>query len=552
MSDPDHHPPSSSSPSSSSSLPNPLSSPTSFYPFTPTLKEQNKDINTTTTTTTTTTTIHHASAHNSPSSILVIGSGVFGLSTALSLARNPHFTNTKITIIDRSSPSPGTQQTLFPSRDASSIDTSRIIRADYADPAYAALASDAQEIWRRADGPGGDGRYQETGLMLVGDAAASAPLPKQPTSTAEKVEGGKKSGLDYTRLSWENVKALVAAGNRDSDKGKIQELPSPEAIREVYATGGGSGTWGYINRLSGWADAEACMDWLYREVQATNRVKFISGTVSSLLYSLYNKRTPEVRGVKLANTGEEITADLTVLATGAWTSSLINLTGRAVSTGQVLAYMDITDEEQAKLRNVPTLLNLSTGYFIITPSNNTLKVARHAYGYLNPSVSPNSNGSNNTLISMPVTHITDPSLEIPESDKVGLREALREMIPWPSLRDRAFKSTRLCWYTDTPDGDFIIDYHPDYKGLFLATGGSGHGFKFLPVIGDKITDCIVGQCPGAFKGKWSFRKEGLPAATSWDKVVTEDGSRGGLPGLTLREEMDKLQGKSGSRETSRL
>ncbi|ROV95951.1 hypothetical protein VMCG_07987 [Cytospora schulzeri] len=473
--------------------------------------------------------------------ILIIGSGVFGLSTALSLARHPHFTKTQITIIDRSSFDHKQQQPVFPSRDASSIDTSRIIRADYADPAYAALAADAQEIWRRPDGPGGDGRYQETGLLLVGDAVtppspSPSPLPSKPTSTAEeKVQGGKKSGMDYTRSSWENVKALALAaeegsGGHAGQPTKIQELPTPQAIREAYGTGGGSGTWGYINRLSGWADAEACMDWLYREVRATGRVKFISGTVSSLLCSLYNKRTPEVRGVRLAGGGgggtgaeDEVRADLTILATGAWTSSLINLTGRAVSTGQVLAYMDITDEEQEKLRGVPTLLNLSTGYFIITPSNNTLKVARHAYGYLNPSVSSPDNGS--ALISAPVTHVTDPSLEIPESDQVGLRDALREMIPWSGLHDRPFRSTRLCWYTDTPDGDFIIDYHPDYKGLFLATGGSGHGFKFLPVIGDKITDCIVGQCPEAFKEKWSFRKDGLPAATSWDKVVTEDGSR---------------------------
>ncbi|KAK7742367.1 hypothetical protein SLS53_004512 [Cytospora paraplurivora] len=542
MSDP--NPPSSPPHSSTtSSVPN-SSSPSTFYPFTTTTptKGQQKD--------------------NVPSSILIVGSGVFGLSTALSLTRHPRFTNTQITIVDRSS-SPSTtsssgreqqqQQQVFPSRDASSIDTSRIIRADYADPAYAALAAQAQEIWRLPDGPGGDGRYQETGLMIVADAGSSSSSSESTPASSVAVQAAptttkKKSGLDYARSSWENVKSLASAADQPSTlRDKIEELPSAEAIRAAYGTGGGTGTWGYINRLSGWADAEACMDWLYRTVQATGRVSFVSGTAASLVVSLYNRRTPEVRGVRLT-TGEELAADLTVLAAGAWTSSLVDLTGRAVSTGQVLAYMDITDEEQARLRGVPTLLNLSTGYFIITPAGNTLKVARHAYGYLNPSVSPNGNKP----ISAPVTHLTDPSLSIPESDQVGLRQALREMIPWSDLHDRPFKSTRLCWYTDTPDGDFIIDYHSDYKGLFIATGGSGHGFKFLPVIGDKITDCIVGQCPEAFKGKWSFRKEGLPAATSWDKVVTEDGSRGGDPGLLLQEEMAKSRGRIGSRTISRL
>lgn len=64
------------------------------------------------------------------------------------------------------------------------------------------------------------------------------------------------------------------------------------------------------------------------------------------------------------------------------------------------------------------------------------------------------------------------------------RQALSEIIP--SLATRPFNKTRLCWYTDTPTGDFIITYHPSHPNLFLATGGSGHGYKFLPVIGDEV------------------------------------------------------------------
>jgi hypothetical protein len=55
-----------------------------------------------------------------PSSILIIGSGVFGLSTALALAKRPPYSSAKITVLDRSQ---------FPSLDGSSIDTSRIVRA---------------------------------------------------------------------------------------------------------------------------------------------------------------------------------------------------------------------------------------------------------------------------------------------------------------------------------------------------------------------------------------------------------------------------------------
>lgn len=452
------------------------------------------------------------------------------------MTARPEFASTTITVLDRS-PTPG----VFPSRDASSIDTSRIIRPDYADPAYAALAAEAQEIWRQSTSSpendlGAEGRYSEKGLMVVAD------LDKSQDGQGDK----KKNGLGYVRSSWANVKAL--ASSDPSLSAKIEELPNLEAIRAAYGTGGSTGSWGYINRMSGWADAEACMDWLYRKVVATKRVQFVNGTADSLLRS--SSDNSHITGVRLSSpspTGQDkLLADLTILATGAWTPSLIPLSGRAVATGQVLAYMDITPAEQAKLANVPTLLNMSTGYFIITPAQGTLKIARHAYGYLNPTTSPQG-----TPISSPVTHLTHPNMSVvPHAEQVAMREALRDMIPWPELHDRPFKSTRLCWYTDTPDGDFIIDYHPDLKGLFVASGGSGHGFKFLPVIGEKITDCILGKCPDAFKGKWDFRKHG-EKKLAWDKVVTEDGSRGGVPGLLLRGEIGSSPRTEG-RKISRL
>lgn len=469
-----------------------------------------------------------------PSSILIVGAGVFGLATALALTTRPEFAHTPITVVDRS-PTPG----VFPARDASSIDTSRIIRADYADPAYAALAAEAQEAWRRQDHPddlGAEGRYSETGLMLVGDD------DDDDAGSSEATHGGrrqgpatKKTGLDYVRASYANVQALHPGSP------KITALPSAAAIRTAYGTGGASGSWGYLNGLSGWADAEASMAWLYRRAVATDRITFVNGTVTSLLHAAPNGR---VTGVQLSDGTTTLHADLTVLATGAWTPSLIDLSGRAIATGQVVAYLPLTPAEQAKLAHVPTLLNLSTGYFIITPAGNTLKVARHAYGFLNPvSSSPAAATRGSSTVSVPATHLTHPAAPtlVPQAEQAAMRDALRQMVPWPELAERPFSSTRLCWYTDTPDGDFIIDYHPEHQGLFVATGASGHGFKFLPVIGERIVDCILGRCSEAFRGKWDFRKRSGNESKEWDEVVTEDGSRGGVPGLILGEELKRAK-----------
>lgn len=57
-----------------------------------------------------------------PSSILIIGSGVFGLSTAVALTKRPVFASTKITVLDRSP--------TIPAPDASSTDSSRIVRTE--------------------------------------------------------------------------------------------------------------------------------------------------------------------------------------------------------------------------------------------------------------------------------------------------------------------------------------------------------------------------------------------------------------------------------------
>jgi sarcosine oxidase/L-pipecolate oxidase len=60
---------------------------------------------------------------------------------------------------------------------------------------------------------------------------------------------------------------------------------------------------------------------------------------------------------------------------------------------------------------------------------------------------------------------------LPEDADEDLRKGLRQF--FPKFADRPWMNRRLCWYTDTPKGDFIIDNHPTLGGLFVATGGAG-------------------------------------------------------------------------------
>lgn len=76
----------------------------------------------------------------------------------------------------------------------------------------------------------------------------------------------------------------------------------------------------------------------------------------------------------------------------------------------------------------------------------------------------------------------------------------------PELLDCAV-SSRLCWYTDSYDNHFVIDFVPDKKGLMVATGGSGHGFKFLPNLGEHVVDRIEGR-ENDFLHYWKWRSRG--------------------------------------------
>src|SRR5262249_56201806 len=77
----------------------------------------------------------------------------------------------------------------------------------------------------------------------------------------------------------------------------------------------------------------------------------------------------------------------------------------------------------------------------------------------------------------------------PPAAEANARAFLREHLP--SLADAPLVESRLCLYDDTPDSRFLIDEHPRRPGLWLAAGGSGHAFKFAPVLGELVADALL-------------------------------------------------------------
>lgn len=62
---------------------------------------------------------------------------------------------------------------------------------------------------------------------------------------------------------------------------------------------------------------------------------------------------------------------------------------------------------------------------------------------------------------------------------------------FPELADAPLRAGWVCQYENSPDGHLIIDRHPDAANLWIAGGGSGHGFKLSPVVGEMLARRIL-------------------------------------------------------------
>jgi glycine/D-amino acid oxidase-like deaminating enzyme len=64
---------------------------------------------------------------------------------------------------------------------------------------------------------------------------------------------------------------------------------------------------------------------------------------------------------------------------------------------------------------------------------------------------------------------------------------------FPALANAPLVESRVCQYENTSNGDFLIDRHPDFDNVWLIGGGSGHGFKHGPMVGEYVTSQIEGS-----------------------------------------------------------
>lgn len=89
-----------------------------------------------------------------------------------------------------------------------------------------------------------------------------------------------------------------------------------------------------------------------------------------------------------------------------------------------------------------------------------------------------------------------PPLDPDSVQRVVTPETIRRVREYaarrfPALAEAPVVGSEVCQYTNTSNGDFLIDRHPELSNVWLVAGGSGHGFKHGPALGEYVSDRIV-------------------------------------------------------------
>jgi glycine/D-amino acid oxidase-like deaminating enzyme len=127
-----------------------------------------------------------------------------------------------------------------------------------------------------------------------------------------------------------------------------------------------------------------------------------------------------------------------------------------------------------------------TGYYGFPLENGVVKIANHGAG-----------------IELPADADASARVVAP-AHETALRAMLADS--FPTLATAPIVLRRLCVYCDTFDEHFWIARDPARPNLAIATGGSGHAFKFAPVLGELIATLALGE-PHALARKFRWRPE---------------------------------------------
>ena len=383
---------------------------------------------------------------------IVVGAGINGVTAAIELNKRGH----KVILVD---PGP------LPHPLAASTDISKAVRAAYgADEDYTALAERSIELWHEWNREFGVELYHEIGFLFL-----------------------RQRQMQPGDFEYESLKVLERRGH------KVERI-NPEQLRENFpAWNAEHYADGFLDRNAGYVESGRVVAKLIERAKSLG-VELREGQFAELAQKngrvtgvvLQDRYAPvilseveESRGRTFEAASRDpstalgmtrVAGDVVVMAVGAWTPYLLPFTKKFFrATGHAVFHLKPSQPKLFAPERFPIFgADISTTGFYGFPLNRdgVVKIARHGPGR---EMSPDS-----------------AERVVTAEEEEQMREFVRST--FPALADAPIVYGRICLYCDTYDGHFWIAPDPERPGLIIATGDSGHGFKFAPVLGEIIAD----------------------------------------------------------------
>lgn len=319
---------------------------------------------------------------------------------------------------------------------ASSGGETRVIRGMYGpDRVYTEWVVRSLELWREADQRWGERLYHPTGALWMfrrddGYARSSLPTLRAVGLPAERLDPAE-AARRFPGVDFTGVRSVY----HEEEAGYLAARRACQAVARAVAEEGGE------------------------VVTAAARPGRVEGG--------------RMASVRLSN-GNELAADRFVFACGPWLGELFPeaIGRRVLPTRQDAFYFGVPPgERRFGEERFPVWVDFGERIFYGIPGNEErgFKVADDSHGE-------------------PV----DPtSLERkPTAENLARARALLAE-RFPSLAEAPLVETRVCQYENTPDGHYLIDRHPEAGNVWLLGGGSGHGFKLSPALGERVADWVL-------------------------------------------------------------
>ena len=326
---------------------------------------------------------------------------------------------------------------------ASSGGESRVIRMGYgSDEIYTRWAMRALNLWQQFFSRTNEQLFHPTGVLWMardGDAYVS-----------------------------ETLKALERSGV------EVEKLQRAELFERYPQIDFGPVTWGVFEPASGVLMARRAVQTVVEEA-IREGLSYLSEAVLPPVGASRGGRLDSI----LTSSGERIVAESFVFACGAWLPKLFPaLLGDLIhpTRQEVFFFGAHAGDRRFAPPQMPVWLDFKEQIYAIPDlEGRGFKVAIDRHG---TACDPDSL---DRIVSL------DGLKEV--------REFLARRVP--ALKDAPLLETRVCQYENTSNGDFLIDRHPSFDNVWLVGGGSGHGFKHGPVVGEYVAEKITndGQQP---------------------------------------------------------